>query len=261
MYRPTTHSILRFLLTALILLLSSCTPATTVPLEQLRYGTMDASNHTGLMVLLRGIGGSHEDFEQLGAIDAIRRRQLPFDIVAPNTHFGYYKERNLVDRLHEDIIVPARRQGYQQIWLAGFSMGGLGSLLYVREHPDQVDGVMLVSPFLGWDPIIHEIKQAGGVERWQQDDESESDWQRMLWSWLKRSHQQPERFPPIYLGYGRDDYVADEGPELLATLLDPQRSFTIKGGHTNRTMLRIFYRHLQRLSEQFDAPTTVSSTP
>lgn len=233
----------------IVLCLAGCTPATTVPLSTLQYGTMDARQHKNLLVLLRGIGGSHKDFETLGAIKMIRRLQLPFDVVAPDTHFGYYKERSVVERLHHDVIAPAKRQGYQQIWLAGFSMGGLGSLFYLRERADEVNGVMLISPFLGWDPIIHEIKEAGGLALWQPKPEADPDWEHMLWSWLK-TYPQQSREVPVYLGYGRNDLIADEGPPLLATILDPQHSFNVSGGHTNNVMLKIFYRLLRRLSPE-----------
>lgn len=246
------RSPLRLITLVIILLcLTGCTPATTVPLSTLQYGTMDARQHKNLLVLLRGIGGSHKDFETLGAIKMIRQLQLPFDVVAPNTHFGYYKERSVVERLHHDVIAPAKQQGYQQIWLAGFSMGGLGSLFYLRERADEIDGVMLISPFLGWDPIIHEIKEAGGLALWQPEPAADSDWEHMLWSWLKTYPQQSTDRPPLYLGYGRNDLIADEGPPLLATILDPQHSLDVSGGHTNNVMLKIFYRLLSRLSPQF----------
>lgn len=122
----TIHVKICFLLVlmlTLFCLLSGCTPAIKVPIEKLEYGTMDASENRSLLILLRGIGGDHHDFEALGVIAEIRRRDLPFDIVAPNAHYGYYKSRTLVERLYRDIIEPAQRRGYRRIWLAGFSMG------------------------------------------------------------------------------------------------------------------------------------------
>ena len=61
------------------------------------------------------------------------------------------------------MIDPARREGKDNIWLVGFSMGGLGSLLYLREHPEYIEGVCLIAPFLGDEEIIEEIQAAGGV--------------------------------------------------------------------------------------------------
>ncbi|EAT15302.1 alpha/beta fold hydrolase [Desulfuromonas acetoxidans] len=247
-------------ITTLILvssLILSCTPATRIPLPLLTY--TQPQQNPNLLVILRGIGGSAEDFERLGAIAAVRQRNLPFDVVVPDAHFGYYKKQTLVDRLYEDVIQPARQQGYQHIWLAGFSMGGLGSLIYVREHPEDIDGILLITPFLGWDGIIHEIKDAGGVSVWQPGTfDPADDWQRMVWSWIKEyQHALPlgPPSPPIYLGYGQDDSIADEGPPLLATVLPPCNSFHIPGGHDYEVMLTIFRRHLDTLRDQFPVDT------
>lgn len=228
-------------------LMAGCTPATKAPIDKLEYGSMTADQNKNLLILLRGIGGSHRDFEKLGVVAEIKRRQLPFDIVVPNAHFGYYKDRSLVVRLSQDIIEPARRQGYRNIWLAGFSMGGMGSLLYIRERPQDVDGILLVSPFLGWDDMIHEIREAGGVRKWQAGTIVDEDWQRLLWGWIKEYSEAPEDYPPLYLGFGRQDRVSDEGPPLLATILDDDHVLSVDGHHDNETLVKIFYRQLEQL--------------
>nr|WP_320048553.1 alpha/beta hydrolase [uncultured Desulfuromonas sp.] len=234
--------------------LCGCTPPTRTPLPILSY--TQNPRQPNLLVILRGIGGDSDDFERLGAIDAVRRHGLPFDVVVPDAHYGYYKKRILIERLYDDVIAPAKQQGYQQIWLAGFSMGGLGSLLYVRERAQDIDGILLITPFLGWDAIIHEIKDAGGVANWHPGPfDPVEDWQRMLWSWIKNYQQDPTIAPPIYLGYAEDDGVADEGPPLLATVLPPCRSFYIPGGHDNNVMLAIFRHQLNDLSQRLSVKT------
>ncbi len=243
-------------------LVSGCIATPTVPLDTLYYPSRATGHEENLLVLLRGIGASHHIFEEEGIIEEIRRRQLPFDVVAPDTHFGYYDAQTLEDRLKADIIDPARAQGYRQVWLAGFSMGGLGSLFYLRKHPDDVDGVFLVSPFLGWDAILHEIKDAGGVDSWGETTADASDWSRLLWSWIKVYSAAPKDYPPIFLGYGRNDWLADEGPPLLATVLPEQRVVTAPGNHTVGTFKLLFSRHLDRLAELFPvAPATVAADP
>ena len=139
------------------LLLAGCVAAPTVPIASLSYQSDSTQRQRNLLVLLRGIGADNTIFDEEGIIDEIHNRQLPFDVIAPDTHFGYYQSKTIEDRLKHDIIDPARRQGYEQIWLAGFSMGGLGSLLYVRRYPDDIDGVLLSSPFLGRQSIHREI--------------------------------------------------------------------------------------------------------
>lgn len=204
-------------------------------------------------MLLRGIGDDNSIFEKNGTIDEIRRRQLPFDMIAPDTHFGYYKDHTLEERLKTDIIDPAKSNGYKQIWIAGFSLGGLGSLFYLRSHPKDIDGVLLISPFLGWDAIIHEIRDAGGVASWQQVTTDTSDWSRLIWSWIKKYGATPETFPPIYLGYGRNDWLSDEGPPLLATVMPADRVFSVPGNHTVDTFKVLFSRHLDFLQNKFPA--------
>ena len=54
--------------------------------------------------------------------------------------------------------------GYENIWLLGISMGGLGTLLYASEYPEQVDGVVLLAPFLGDRSAIETIVATGPLE-------------------------------------------------------------------------------------------------
>lgn len=234
--------------------ISGCIATPTVPLDTLSYPARVTGHEENLLVLLRGIGASHHIFEEEGIIDEIKGRHLPFDIVAPDTHFGYYDSQTLEARLKADIIDPARAQGYRQIWLAGFSMGGLGSLFYLRSHPGDVDGVLLVSPFLGWDGMIHEIQDAGGVTAWQQVTTDTADWSRLIWSWIKIYATAPQDYPPIYLGFGSNDWLADEGPPLLASVLPTQRVVSVPGNHTVGTFKILFSRHLDTMQKIFPAP-------
>lgn len=174
-------------------------------------------------MLLRGIGDSNAIFEDQGIIDEIRRRRLHFDVAAPDTHFGYYKARTLQERLKSDIIDPARNSGYKQIWLAGFSLGGLGSLFYMRSYPGDIDGVVIISPFLGWNDIIDEVKGAGGITYWQNITTDPDDWSRLIWSWIMEYAANPECYPPLYLGYGNNDWLSNDGPPLLATIMTVER--------------------------------------
>ena len=240
-------SFTRCLLT-LVLFLAGCVAAPTVPLPSISYRSNDTVRQRQLLVLLRGIGGGNTIFAEEGIIDEIRDRHLPFDVIAPDSHFGYFKSKTFEIRLKEDIIDPARRQGYEQIWLAGFSMGGLGSLLYLRRYPGDVDGVLLTSPFLGGAPIHREIRGAGGIAAWHQASDDPQDWERMIWSWIK--NHDPAITPPIWLGYGESDKVTADGPPLLATVLPAERVFTVPGNHNLATFKAIFLRHLDTLARQ-----------
>lgn len=210
------------------------------PLDALYY--QDYHGDT-LLVLLRGIGGSHHSFEREGMIDAVRERKIQVDMVAPNAHFGYYAKKTLIGRLREDIIAPAQESGYRKIWLVGVSMGGLGAMLYLRERPGDIAGVYLISPFLGYEDIVDTISRAGGLARWQPAEYSaEEEWQTMLWDWI-RTDIASAPSPPVYLGYGEQDRYG-HGPDLLRTALPEDQVIVIPGGHDFATMKEVWCRLL-----------------
>jgi len=184
-----------------------------------------------LVVMLPGMGDRMGDFAEAGFIDPGVARD--FDVIAVDAHFGYYRERNLIPRLHEDIIEPARAAGYRQIWLLGISMGGFGSLLYASQYPDEIAGVILLSPFLGNPALIKEIEEAGGLRSWENNatdlDEEIDQVQLDLWNWLKRETAS-ENGTPVILGYGRGERMARAYGPLLQ-VLEPCRVFVRKGGH------------------------------
>ena len=151
----------------LVAFLLGCAMIAPAPMDVLTYENPNkAAANKRLFVFLRGIGGSHRSFEEKGLVADVWARGLPFDMVAPNAHLGYYIDRNLLVRLKEDVIDPARAKGYKKIWLVGVSMGGLGAMLYLKDRPQDIAGVYLIAPFLGSPSILSEIEAAGGVRKW-----------------------------------------------------------------------------------------------
>jgi len=236
-------------------IVAGCAATPKIPLERLNYPAHATGREKNLLVLLRGLGGSNTVFEEEGIIDEIRSRRLPFDIVAPDTHVGYYTNQTLGERLQSDIVDPARRKGYKHIWIAGFSMGGLGSLIYLRSHHKEIDGVLLISPYLGVNSLIQEIKTAGGITAWHKvTTETEiSDWSRLVWSWIREYSETPQNYPPVYLSYGSKDWVTNDGPALLATVLPKDRVFNVPGNHNISTFRTLFSRQLDMLQKKFPA--------
>ena len=117
------------------------------------YFHYQAANTT-LVVLLHGLGGGAENFQTYGTVEEIRTCAPAANIFGANSHFGYYRERNLIERLHVDIIQPARAAGIKRIWFLGVSMGGMGTLVYQSEHPEDIEGIILMAPYLGeWDEL------------------------------------------------------------------------------------------------------------
>ncbi len=231
-------SSLSFFLTLLFFSLFGC--STNAPLESLYYNAGETKTQKNLIVFLRGRGGSHEDFATDGFVDAVKVRKLPYDMIAPNAHFGYYFGETLVARIKADIIEPAQAKGYEKIWLVGASMGGLGALMYSRYYPEDVEGVYVIAPFLGYNGIVDEISNAGGVREWNPGEyNSDDDWQRMLWDWLKQHTDKRNPKPVIYLGYGTEDsYV--KAQRLMEELLPRDQVITTPGGHTPRTMKKLW---------------------
>ncbi len=227
-------------LTTLILLiffLTGCMNSNTIPLET-EYYENKTQPQPNLIIFLRGMGGTincpfkcHKCFETEGFVDTINQKHLPFDMVAPNAHFGYYQDRSFVIRLKKDIIDPAKKKGYQKIWLVGISMGAFGSVMYLKEHPEDIAGVIILGPFLGREDIINEVTVNGGLANWDPGPYDEKkDWARKLWHWLKEYDHYNIENAPIYLGIGsKDPYY--KGQKLLADSLPPERVVEIDGKH------------------------------
>lgn len=196
-----------------------------------------------LLVMLPGVSDVPEDFVKHGFVEAIRNRGLPVDVVAADAHMEYYVEHSVIDRLAADVIAPARKQGYARIWLMGISLGGFGSIAYVCEHPAEIDGVILLAPYLGSRGLIAEVGRAGGLSGWQPGEILRDDEERRVIAWLKEYRAKDPGFPAIYLGYGSHDRFI-EAAEMLAQRLPAERVVTVKGGHDWPTWTRLWARVL-----------------
>jgi hypothetical protein len=233
----------RLLAIALLLLTSmlmGCTSKPVAPIPYLEYKSPQATNdNKKLLIMLRGLGGGHEIFEEHGLIDNIFANGYAFDVVVPAAHFGYYRAKSLSERLHNDIILPAREKGYEEFWIAGTSMGGLGALMYLTEYPGNIEGVILLSPYLGWGGVLDDIEEAGGLKAWTPGPYSPDNWQMHLWSWLWEYDQQTVKETEIYLGYGDIDFFT-QGQKLLSEILPSGHTTVVSGGHTYRTLRKLW---------------------
>lgn len=227
------------------LLLCSCAafraPAVPMPAIDL------TPNHSGrcLVVLLPGRFASPEEFRSARFAEAAAARGLRIDLVAADAHLGYYRNRSVVERLRNDIVGPARAAGYEQIWIAGTSLGGLGGLIYLKEHPDDLAGVLSIAPFLGDDELIREIERAGGGAAWTAPPPGEGEAVGItLWRWLSAGRPGSESVP-LHLGWGkRDDF--DRSNRLLAGMLPPERAYPVEGGHDFKAWSLVWNEFLDR---------------
>jgi pimeloyl-ACP methyl ester carboxylesterase len=237
---------LRKLLSALVLAsLAACfsIPRPRTPVSALTF------EHTGevpsrtLIVLLPGRFNAPDEFVEQGFVEAVRERGLAADLRIVDAHLGYYVNRVFEKRLREDVFQPARRRGYDTIWVVGISLGGLGSLLYAGAHPEDVDGIFAMAPYLGVDDAVEEVRAAGGLLEWTPGALDPKDYSRNLWAWLKGYTQPGAKRPPLYLAYGTDDDFALANA-MLARHLPPERVFREAGGHDWPVWLKLWERFL-----------------
>lgn len=200
---------------------------------------------TTLLVLLPGAYDTPDDFVRHGFVSALRERNIAADIVIADTHIAYYTAELVIERLHQDVIVPAREKGYAHIWLIGISLGGYGSLLYTSQHASDIDGLFLIAPFLGNRSLLAEIEKVG-LTKWQTGEIKAVDGDRRLWSWLKAYVEQDQvDLPLLYIGYGTEDRFAGSN-RTLTRVLPENQVMTTDGGHEWLPWQRLWIDFLDR---------------
>ena len=209
---------------------------TRVPMEHQLFRTAEQPQPT-LLVMLPGIRDTEQHFIKHGFVDAVQQHGLAVDVVAADAHLGYYRRQSLESRLIEDIIEPARARGTTRIVLFGTSLGGLGSLIMAKNHPDMVDGLILLAPYIGDDKVIDEIRDGGGPAAWRPGEIAANDFARDLWLWLRQAD-----LPPTVVACGANDRLI-ETSRLLAELLPPESLVVEPGGHDWKTW-RSLWRQL-----------------
>ncbi|MGY4828473.1 serine aminopeptidase domain-containing protein [Sphaerotilaceae bacterium SBD11-9] len=205
----------------------------TVPMRTIAEPAPCAGRSDTLLVLLPGMRSLPEEFQREGFVKAVRERQIAADVLLVDAHWGYYDNRSIVDRLRADVIQPARAQGYRRIWLAGISLGGVGAMRYAQAWPGDVDGIVMLAPYLGTPESAQQIQSAGGLAAWRAPpgrDGAEGDVR--LWRWLQvqTSHTGDVKRLPLYLGYGQADRFASNA-EVLRRAMPAGHVFTTAGGH------------------------------
>ena len=218
------------------------------------HGAPGAIRASRLLVMLPGIGMKAQEFVDHGFIAALQARRTPVDVVIADAHADLYLDDSILERLSADVIVPTMARGYAALWLLGISLGGMGALGYAREHPRQVEGIVLLAPFLGVPGTIAEVRRAGGLARWEPGPVVD-DRERAVLAWLK---ELGSGHPTLTLGYGRGDRFA-AGHALLAERLPAERVVIEEGGHDWETWAKLWHRILDR--QLFLPPTSPTQEP
>jgi hypothetical protein len=187
-----------------------------------------------LVVILPGRADDLDALRHSGMSEAIQAAWPDADVLFAELTLSYYMQGRAPERLHDEVIAPARTRGYREVWLGGASMGGMGVLMYERLHPGEADGLVLLAPYLGEDDLLNEIRDAGGVSQWNAgpaEEVNSKTWQRELWRHLQTWSRDPKPAQRVWLAYGDRDRLRDAAA-LLAPLLPADQVMVRPGGHT-----------------------------
>jgi pimeloyl-ACP methyl ester carboxylesterase len=187
-----------------------------------------------LVVILPGRADDLDALRRSGMSEAIQTAWPDADVLFAELTLSYYMQGRAPERLHDEVIAPARARGYREVWLGGASLGGMGVLMYERLHPGEADGLVLLAPYLGEDDLLDEIRDAGGVAQWNAGPEqavNPNTWQRELWRHLQTWSRDPKPAQRVWLAYGDRDRLRDAA-SLLAPLLPADQVTVRPGGHT-----------------------------
>lgn len=191
------------------------------------------------MVWLPGAYHAARDFLSAGFAEAVRERRAALDLVFIDMELAHVGDRSALRQLRTDIVLPARAAGLS-VWLGGISVGGLFALDYAASHPDEIDELCLLAPYLGNRILTTEIARAPGLAAWQPGELAQIDEERRIWHYIKNRRADSRS---LYLGFGREDRFS-AAHELLAATLPADSVDVIDGGHDWPTWSRLWERFL-----------------
>jgi len=220
-------------LIALVLLLAGCATGgdVTRPIPVADFPARGTAH--GTVVMLPGRGDDLASMERRGVPKTIQNAWPDADVVLTGLTMPFYRQGEATRRLHDEIIEPVRALNHGPIWIAGISLGGMGALLYEHDYPGQIDGLLLLSPYLGDDAIHDEIRKAGGLASWNAGPPQAvgpDTFQHELWRTLKQWSDEPGRTRTVWLAYGEDEPF--RAPiELMSPQLPRDHVLMLPGRH------------------------------
>jgi len=187
-----------------------------------------------------GIGDNPIAFQEAGFFDD---PDATFDTLVVDSHFAYYKEKKLIERVYLDIIKPATTK-YTKITLLGISLGGYGALSIAQKYPQSIDQIILFSPFLGDLSLVDEIKTQGGLDKWYltQQNNTNLGFGDNAWLFLQQLISSSEI--KIILAYGKQDKFSSAA-DLLALNLPKNLTIRVKGKHNWATWSKLWRKLLK----------------
>ena len=232
------ESVIRTLaITTLSLLIGACAAGGDVrkPIPSEFFSAKQTSRR--LVVMLPGRGDDLESMKRKRVVSIIQESWPDADVILTGLTMPFYRQGRAATRLHDEIIAPARNAGQRSIWLMGISLGGMGALLYEHDYPGQIDGLLLLSPYLGDEVVPNAIRRAGGLKEWSPGPPqpvSADTFQYELWRTLKNISGEPQRNQAVWLAYGSEEPFR-AAIELVSPML-PAENVVMLPGHHNWTL-------------------------
>lgn len=186
-----------------------------------------------VVVMLPGRGDDLDSLQRQDVARIIQQQWPDTDVVLTGLTMPYYRAGVAVSRLHDQVVAPLQEHGHRQVWLVGISLGGLGALLYDQAYPNQVHGMLLMSPYLGDRAIHKEIRDAGGLATWSPGPAQPmgpDTFQRELWRYLQQWSTDPARTRTVWLAYGADERFR-ASIELVTPELPTSHVLMLPGHH------------------------------
>jgi len=150
------------------LMLASCmvmkTSTETIRIETI--AAQKAGTAKRMVIVWPGYGDDLAALKRSGIASVIQSKLPDAEVVLVELPLPYLMQGRGVRRLHEEIVSPAKQRGFRDIYFAGASMGGMGVLLYEREYPNEMRGLILMAPFMGDPAVMKEVEAAGGLAQW-----------------------------------------------------------------------------------------------
>jgi pimeloyl-ACP methyl ester carboxylesterase len=178
------------------------------------------------VAILNGSYSEPQDLVREGFFADADAHALASEVIAAELRASWFADGTIVDRIREHVVAPAQARGHRRIWLGGISLGALSALAYAARREQDLEGLVLLSPYPGARDVLREIDAAGGLPHWQPAIPDEGDFEREAWQWLARR----EPLLPVRCWFGRGDRFV-EGQRRMAATLDPDCVHEREGGH------------------------------
>jgi esterase/lipase superfamily enzyme len=208
-------------------------------LPSVRYSGMTGKR--SLVVLFPTIGGKGSHYETQGFLDEVWQRGFEASLEVLDVKPSLYLGSRIVELVKTEVIEPAKTEGFEDFYLVGISLGGHGALLYATTYPEDVDGIVLLAPFISGDTASEAIDEAGGLDTWE--DCPFLAWTHAcnLWKSLQVYVSDPRNQRKVVLGFGTEDIFVEQC-RILSDELLPEQVFTVPGGHDWVTWKKLFIK-------------------